>query len=444
MKGFAGGIHPHDHKELSREQAIRPLPAPETVILPMSQHIGVPCVPTVKKGDAVALGQLVGEPDPSNPRHFVSAGVHASVSGTVRVVEPRPHPLGGCVDAVVIENDGQDTWVSDLPAEVDPSTLDATAIRTRIQEAGIVGMGGATFPTHVKLTPPTDTPIDTLVLNAAECEPYLTCDHRVMLEQPDKLVEGLRVSAAVVGATNLYIGIEANKQDAFEVLSKAAAGTDVRVVMCPVRYPQGAEKQLIFALTARRVPAGGLPMAVGVIAMNVGTSCAIVDAVRHGRPVTERVVTVTGDGVERPANLLCRIGTPVQALLDECGVVPGARRLILGGPMMGIAQRSADVPVIKGTSGVLVMRDGQAAGWRACIHCGACVEACPMRLMPNEISIACETQNVDAIGATAILHCYECGCCTYVCPSKRPIVQWVKFGKAELAKQKARQSNEAR
>ena len=439
MKTFPGGFHPHDHKALSKDKPIRPLAAPPQVVLPMVQHIGVPCAPTVKKREQVRKGQVVGTPDPENPRRFVSAPVHASVSGTVAAVEERPHPVIGSALAVVIDNDGQDAWADGLLDQTDPQSLDANAIKDRIQAAGIVGMGGAAFPTHVKLSPPPDKPIDTVILNGAECEPYLTCDYRLMMERTAELVEGLQLIGRTLGAKNLWIGVEANKLDAADLLAKACDGTGVRVEVCRVKYPQGAEKQLIFALTRRRVPAGGLPLEVGVVVQNVATALAVRDAVRSNRPLVERVVTVTGDGVDEPANLLVPLGTPVRALLDEAGLRDGARKVILGGPMMGIAQGSLDVPVIKGTSGVLVMREAEPATWSACISCGACVENCPMNLLPNEISIACEAGDVDAIAATGILDCFECGCCTYGCPARRPIVQWVKFGKAELAKRRAQQ-----
>ncbi|MFP4056311.1 MAG: electron transport complex subunit RsxC [Candidatus Brocadiia bacterium] len=439
MRTFEGGIHPEEHKELAKGQPIRALGPPPTVVLPMSQHLGVPCVPTVGKGDEVRKGQVVGEPDPENPKRFVSALVHASVSGTVAAVEPRPHPLGKPVLSVVVDSDGEDAWAEDLLDEADPATLDADAIKARIQAAGIVGLGGAAFPTHVKVSPPPDKPIDTVILNAAECEPYLTCDYRLMVERAGELVEGLQLIAKVLDARDLWIGIEANKMDAYGAFTKAVQGTDIHVELCEVKYPQGAEKQLIHALTGREVPAGGLPLEVGVVVQNVGTALAVQEAVRYNKPLIERVVAVTGDGVERPANLLVRLGTPLRVLAEEAGRVPGARKLVLGGPMMGVAQYSLEVPVIKGTSGLLVLREAEPVAWRACIRCGRCVEVCPMRLMPNEISIACESRDVDAIAATAILDCYECGSCTYVCPAKRPIVHWVKFGKAELAKRRDEQ-----
>ncbi len=442
MKTFHKGFHPHDHKESTKDLAIRALPPPEEVVLPMVQHIGVPCVPTVEKGDEVAMGQAIGTPDPENPRRFVSARVHASVSGKVVAVEPRPHPLGQLTLAVVIANDGADTWIDGLLDETDPAALDANAIKDRIQAAGIVGMGGAAFPTHVKLSPPPDKPIDTVILNGAECEPYLTCDYRLMLERPAELVEGLQLIAKTLGAKDVWIGIAANKPDAAEALSRAAQGTGIRVELCEVKYPQGAEKQLIFALTGRRVPAGGLPLEVGVVVQNVATALAIRDAVRTNKPLIERALTVTGDGVERPANLLVRLGTPLEAVLDEAGLGGGARKIILGGPMMGLAQPSLAVPVMKGTSGVLVLQEAEPRAWRACISCGRCVEVCPMSLLPNTISIACEARDVEAIAATTILDCYECGCCTVVCPAKRPIVHWVQFGKAELARRKAQEQAE--
>ncbi|MBL7222257.1 MAG: electron transport complex subunit RsxC [Candidatus Brocadiae bacterium] len=439
MRTFPGGFHPHDHKERSKGQAIRCLPVPAQVVLPMVQHIGVPCVPTVKKGDAVCLGQVVGTPDPENPRRFVSARVHASVSGEVVAVEPRPHPFGSPVLSVVLQNDGQDTWVDGLLDETDPGGLDAAAIKDRIQAAGIVGMGGAAFPTHVKLSPPPDKPIDTVILNGAECEPYLTCDYRLMLEQAEEIVEGLQLIARTVDAKHLYIGIEANKRDAADVLRRAAEGTGIAVELCRVKYPQGAEKQLIVALTGRRVPAVGLPLEVGVVVHNVATALAIRQAACSNRPLVDRVLTVAGDGVKRPANLRVRLGTPIRHVLDDARPRDGVRKIVLGGPMMGLAQHRTDVPVIKGTSGVLALRAAPTHTWRACISCGRCVDACPMNLLPNEISIACEARDVDAIAATTILDCFECGGCAYVCPAKRPIVHWVKFGKAELAKRRAEQ-----
>ncbi|MBM4038513.1 MAG: electron transport complex subunit RsxC [Planctomycetes bacterium] len=442
MNTFRGGIHPHDFKEFAKGSPIQPLPPPAEATLPMSQHLGVPCVPTVKKGDAVRKGQLVGEPDPSNPRRFVSAPVHASVSGKVTAVEPRPTPLAPSAPCVVIESDGEDAWADGLLAETDPATLDGNAIKARIQSAGIVGMGGAGFPTHVKISPPPEKKIDTLILNAAECEPYLTCDYRLMIERPAELVEGLLLLAKALGVKDAWIGVEANKLDAAEALRKAAEGKPVRVEVCKVKYPQGAEKQLIYALTRRRVPAGGLPLDVGVVVQNVATALAVREACRFQKPLIERVVTVTGEGVERPANYLVRLGTPFRTLLDASGLRDGVRKIIAGGPMMGIAQGTPDVPVVKGTSGILVLREAEPADWRACISCGRCVEACPMGLMPNEISIACEARDLDMAAAVNILDCFECGCCTYVCPARRPIVHWVKWGKAELAKRKAQQQKQ--
>jgi len=439
MKTFPGGIHPPDSKDLAKDRAIDPLDPPRVAIFPMSQHIGVPCTPVVGKKDRVVKGQVVGQPDPENPRRFVSAPVHASISGTVTAVQPMPHPLGKAVLAVVVESDGEDAWAEGVPSPVDPASLDAAAIKSRIQEAGIVGMGGAAFPTHVKISPPPDKPIDTVILNAAECEPYLTCDYRLMLERPDALVDGLMLLGRVLGAKSFWVGVEANKLDAAEALRQAARETPVCVAVCETKYPQGAEKQLIYALTGRKVPAGGLPLEVGVVVQNVATALAVREAVIEGKPLIERVVTVTGDGVERPSNLLVRLGTPIGELLDAARAAADARKVIAGGPMMGIAQARRDVPVIKGTSGLLVQKEAAAPAWGACIRCGRCVEACPMNLLPNSIGIACEAQDIDAVADTAILDCFECGSCTYVCPAKRPMVQWVKWGKAQLSLRRERQ-----
>ena len=438
-KTFRGGVHPHDFKELSKDKSIKPAPVPEVVVLPMSQHIGAPCKPVVKKRDEVKKGQLIGEAG-----GFVSAPIHASVSGKVTAVEPRPHPLGRPTLSVVIENDGNEEWAEGLNEERDYSSMSPDEMREEIQKAGMVGMGGATFPTHVKLSPPKDKPIDAVILNGAECEPYLTCDYRLMLEKPTELVEGLKIIMGVLSVTNGYIGIEANKPDAFARLKQAVAGEpNVSVELLEVKYPQGAEKQLIKALLDRDVPPPssakpggpmGLPMDVGVVVQNVGTALAIYEALKYDRPIVERVLTITGDGVRERSNLLARLGTPLKVLLDDAGPLQDLNKLIMGGPMMGLAQFTDDVPVIKGTSGILALCSAETFEYGACIRCGKCVRNCPMNLVPSDLSIICESKNIEAIKSSQVMDCFECGCCTFGCPAKRPIVHLVKFGKAELAK----------
>ncbi len=432
-KTFTGGIHPPYHKDLAKDRAIEVLPAPPELIVYLSQHIGAPAAAVVEKGDAVRKGQVIGE-----ARGFVSAPVHAPVSGTVKAVESRPHPLGGKGPAVVIENDGADEWAEGLVERRETAGFTPDQIRDEIRKAGIVGMGGATFPTHVKLSPMDGKPIRDLVVNGAECEPYLTCDHRQMLEQTGEIIAGLRFLMRATGAPKGWIAVEANKPDAFEALRAAASGhDDITVEMLEVKYPQGAEHMITAALLGREIPSGGLPIDIGVVCQNTGTTIAVCEALRSNKPLVERVLTVTGEGVEEPANLRVPIGTPISVLLDRAGLKENANKLVLGGPMMGLAQYTADVAVTKGTSGVLALADAEAFEHEACIRCGRCVDVCPWYLVPSTLSIICEAKNVEAIQASDIMDCKECGCCTYVCPSRRPIVHLVKYGKAELARLRA-------
>jgi electron transport complex protein RnfC len=436
---FPGGVHPPERKELSKDRPIEPAPAPQQVVIPMAQHLGAPCQPTVEKKDTVDLGQVVG-----SPGGFVSSPVHATVSGTVVAVEPRLHPSGKRMMSVVIENDGEDRWAEGLNEPRDPGGMSVDEIREAVLDAGIVGLGGATFPTHVKLAPP--LPIDTVILNGAECEPYLTSDYRLMMERPEEIVDGLRDLLRVLDAPAGLIGVEDNKPDAAEALAKAAADVpEVAVRLCRTKYPQGGEKQLIEALLGRQVPTPkkrGLPMNVGVVVQNVGTAYAVREALRHRRPLLERVVTVTGEGVERPGNFMTRLGTPYSVLLDHVGVVDGAARLIMGGPMMGLAQHSVDVPVVKGTSGILVLPGEMPGDFGPCIRCGSCVDACPIHLLPQDLSVMVEAGRYDLVEAADIADCIECGSCSYVCPSRRPIVHQVRLGKGALDKKRRQQEIE--
>ena len=440
-KTFAGGVHPHDAKGPTCALPVETLPLPDQVVLLLSQHIGAPCAPAVKKGDRVLTGQVVGE-----AQGFVSAPIHSSVTGKVVAVEARPSPVTGArIPAVIIERDGEDEWAEGTHTErQDVSGLDTDALKQKVLGAGIVGLGGATFPTHVKLSPPPGMKIDTVVLNGAECEPYLTCDHRLMLEKPAEVVEGFRLIMRALNCANGIIAVESNKPDAFEAMRKAAGNDGVRVEMLPVKYPQGAEHQLIKALLDREVPwHGGLPMAVGCVVQNVATAYATYEAVNFNRPLIERVLTVTGDGVETPGNFLVRVGTPVQTLLDKAGLKPEARKLIFGGPMMGIAQSSSETPTTKGTSGVLVLTDAAIFLSGPCIRCGRCVRACPYGLTPAAISRAIERHNIPIAEEWNVMECKECGCCTFVCPAKRPIVHQVKFAKAEVGKRRAKEKAQA-
>jgi electron transport complex protein RnfC len=427
---FKGGIHPPDNKEFSKEAAIATSKPPKTIVIPLSQHIGAPCSATVEIGQEVKMGQVVGQADA-----FVSAPVHSSVSGKVVAITEYPNPMGRMVPCVVIENDGKDEW-TELKEDADYLNLDADALKEKIKGAGIVGMGGATFPTSVKLSPPKEKPIDTVILNGAECEPYLNADYRLMVERPKEIIEGLKVLMRVLGVQKGYIGIEDNKPEAIKIMTEAAAGeSGIEVGSCHVKYPQGAEKMLIKALTGREVPnKGGLPMDVGVVVQNIGTAIAIYEAARFGRPLIERVVSVTGSGINEPRNFNARVGTMVSHLVEECGgLKDGAIKVVSGGPMMGFAMYTLDMPVTKGTSGILAMQEGETAHvdkHGPCIRCSRCIDICPMHLMPSMLSVLSEAGFYEECKEYGLFDCFECGSCSYVCPSKRPIVQFVRLAKS--------------
>ncbi len=431
-----GGVHPPEAKERTSGRPLEASSPPAEVAVLMAQHIGAPARAVVNKKDRVRKGQIVGE-----AAGYISANMHAPVSGTVRAVEERVYSVtGALVPAVVIENDGQEKWARGLNEPQDVEAMDAGRMVELVQECGVVGLGGATFPAHVKLKPPADSPILDAFVNGAECEPFVTVDHRLMLERTADVVDGLRLIMRIVGAPSGWIGIEENKPDAIEAFAELLADEpDVRIVPLRVRYPQGAEQQLITAVTGREVPSGGLPSDVGCLVHNVATALAVRDAVRFRRPLIERALTVTGDGIERAGNFIERIGTNVGDILRRQGVREGANQLILGGPMMGIAQGTAEVPLLKGNNALIVRRDASVPPQRDCIRCGRCVEHCPLGLMPGELSIACEAKDWDAALRLNILDCKECGCCAYVCPARRQIVQMVKWGKAELRRRKQRQ-----
>jgi len=428
---FHGGVHPDDAKSLSCSSEITEKPLPSEVVLPVRQHIGAPAKVVVEKGDQVKKGQVVAEAG-----GFVSAPVHASISGTVKAVEPRMTALGVSIDSVVIESDGEDAWAEGVNVKRDYSSLNPDDMRNAIRDAGIVGMGGAAFPTHVKLSPPSDKPIDTIILNGVECEPYATCDHRFMLERPADIVEGLKIIMTILGCNKAFIGIELNKPDAVKVMREAVKDIpNIRVVGLKVKYPQGGEKQLIYAVTKRDVPAGGLPMDVGCVVQNVGTSAAIYEAVALNKPLIERVVSVTGHGVGKPVNVMARIGDSFASMVEFAGgYTDKAAKLINGGPMMGIAQYTDDVSVMKGTSCILVMEEEQIDTGvpHPCIGCARCVEVCPMNLVPTTMARHVEFEQWDEVREYGAMDCIECGCCTYICPAKRRLLERIKFGKANL------------
>ena len=429
---FEGGVHPPDNKSFSKDKKIEDLPVPESVVIPLQQHIGAPAEPIVEKGDTVGTGQMIGK-----PTGFVSVPAHASISGTVTAVEDRLTPFGFKSMCLVIEGDGKDRKADGYDKGCpDWENLSTEDIRNIIRDAGITGMGGAAFPTHVKVSPPPEKPIDTVILNGVECEPYATCDHRLMLERTDDVITGFRILMKILDAKKGIIGIEKNKPDAIKLMSekiKNLEGVNVRGLK--VKYPQGGEKQLIYAATKRKVPTGGLPMDCGCLVQNVGTAAAIYDAVVRGRPLIERIVTVTGSGVKDCANLNVRIGTSFQDVIDYCGGLTGeGGKIIMGGPMMGLAQYSTEIPVIKGTSGILCFTADEAKKEepKYCLSCGRCVDVCPMKLMPRTLAKLVENELWEETSLYGILNCIECGCCVYVCPAKLPLVHLLKFGKSQL------------
>lgn len=426
VRVFAGGVHPPDNKAPTAGSAVVAAPVPERIVLPMSQHLGAPCAPTVAKGDRVSRGQVVGDVEA-----LIAAPIHSPVSGEVVDVAQVLTAGGMRVAAVIIAPDAQQDLGTFVP--IDAARDD---VRATVRAAGIVGMGGAAFPSAVKLAPPKHLSIDTVILNGCECEPFLTCDHRVMLESAEMVVAGAELIAAAVGATRIVIGVEDNKPDAVQALRNATNGAQVEVVSLRTRYPQGAEKQLIYAVTGRAVPRGQLPAAAGVLVHNVGTAVAVAEAVEARKPLMERVVTVAG-AVARPGNFRVLIGTPMAALVELAGGVVGdVGRIVAGGPMTGPALHSLDVPVVKGTSGIVVLSAAESAplvdGDQPCIRCARCVDACPMILHPYQIASYADRRMWSEAERFYALDCIECGCCSYVCPTRRPLVQLIKLAKSAL------------
>ena len=435
---FKGGVHPPEYKELTCHKPVEVFPVPERIFVPLSQHTGAPAKPVVNKGDEVKRGQLIAEPSA-----FISAGIHSPVAGVVKGIADYPHPFGNLQPAVEIEPKEEQELDSGLEPIKNFENAEPEVLKERVKQTGIVGMGGATFPTYVKLSPPPDKKIDSVIINGAECEPYITADHRLMLEAPEKIIGGLKIIMRILGVKRAYLGIEANKPDAIVKLEKLIEEVPgAEVVVLKTKYPQGAEKQLIKAILNREVPSGGLPMDVGALVQNVGTTCAIYEAVVLGKPLIERIVTVTGSGISEPKNLYVPIGTPIQNLIEFCGGFakrPG--KVILGGPMMGLAQSDLKVPVIKGTNAVLVLGDDELDLTPAgpCIRCGRCARACPMGLVPSLIGSFVRRDRIEEAGELNVMDCMECGSCAYVCPAHIPLVQLFRYAKSEIVKKRKKE-----
>ena len=437
MKTFKiGGVHPAENK-LSAASPIREAALPKQAVFSMFQHIGAPAKPIVKKGDVVKVGTMIAEAG-----GFVSAPVHSSVSGTVSKVDVVIDASGTRRQAIFVDVNG-DEWedaIDRSPELVhlsDRPELDAATIINKVKEAGIVGLGGATFPCHVKLSPPPGSKAECVIINAVECEPYLTADHRLMLEHPEEILVGVSLIMKAVSVEKGYIGIENNKPDAIRLMTeKAQAYPNIEIVPLKVKYPQGGEKQLIDAVIGRQVPAPpAIPISVGAVVQNVGTAFAIYQAVMKNKPLVDRIITVTGKSVSNPSNLLARLGTPFQQLIDECGGLPeDSGKIIGGGPMMGKALLNLDVPMTKGSSGLLIMRNDEAkrAEPDPCIRCAKCVSACPMGLEPYLLATLSDKQEWEMAEGNDIVSCIECGSCQFTCPSHRPLLDNIRVGKTTV------------
>ena len=437
MKTFKiGGVHPAENK-LSAASPIREAALPKQAVFSMFQHIGAPAKPIVKKGDVVKVGTMIAEAG-----GFVSAPVHSSVSGTVSKVDVVIDASGTRRQAIFVDVNG-DEWEDaidrspELVRLSDRPELDAATIINKVKEAGIVGLGGATFPCHVKLSPPPGSKAECVIINAVECEPYLTADHRLMLEHPEEILVGVSLIMKAVSVEKGYIGIENNKPDAIRLMTeKAQAYPNIEIVPLKVKYPQGGEKQLIDAVIGRQVPAPpAIPISVGAVVQNVGTAFAIYQAVMKNKPLVDRIITVTGKSVSNPSNLLARLGTPFQQLIDECGGLPeDSGKIIGGGPMMGKALLTLDVPMTKGSSGLLIMRNDEAkrAEPDPCIRCAKCVSACPMGLEPYLLATLSDKQEWEMAEGNDIVSCIECGSCQFTCPSHRPLLDNIRVGKTTV------------
>lgn len=448
---FPGGLHPPQHKEESTQQPIRKAALPKRLVLPLHQHIGESAVPIVTLGERVLKGQMVAKAE-----GYVSAPVHASTSGIVRAIEelPIPHPSGLSAPCIVIESDGLDEWCERVPQEEYQYTP-PSHLRNLIRNAGIVGLGGAGFPTFIKLNPTQGKVIDTLIINGVECEPYITCDDMLMRERADEVISGAQIMRHALHADHVVVAIEDNKPHAIEAMKVTTRGTDIEIVIVPTKYPQGGEKQLIYVLTGKECPSDGLPFQIGIVVQNVATAAAIHRAINLGEPLISRIVTVTGSDVQQPANLEVLLGTPINELVEQCGWNNELDRIIVGGPMMGFALHTLSAPVVKTTNCVIAANHQDVsppAPALPCIRCGECATACPVSLMPQQLYWYARAKEFDKVQDYKLFDCIECGCCAYVCPSNIPLVHYYRYAKTELWAQErekekadlARQRHEAR
>jgi len=441
LRTFHGGVHPPEYKELTENCAFEVIPLPEEIILPVSQHLGKEASPQVKKGDEVVPGQLVAKAE-----GFVSAPVHSSVAGKVMSLGKELTSSGFPKDSIVIKTNGTSEAQKITLPPLNPDTITPDEIRNRVAEAGIVGQGGAAFPTYVKLSPPKDKIIDVVILNGCECEPYLTRDYRFMIERPDDLISGFKLIMKALGVKRGVIGIENNKPEAIKLLSEKVRNEEgLEVVSLKTKYPQGAEKMLIKAVTGKEVPPGKLPMDVGAVIQNIGTAIAIHDAIVKGEILTTAALTVSGKGIKVPKNLLVPVGTPLQNVIDFCGgVTEDAVKIVVGGPMMGVAQFDLQAPVMKATSGILVLTKEEVAEnpETPCLRCGQCVGACPLNLVPTKLARYSQLNKYEEAENADVTVCMECGTCAYTCPANIPLVQWIRLGKQKvLEMQRERAAN---
>lgn len=436
---FRHGVHPPELKELTEARNIRRMPFPDEVVLPLSQHAGKPAKLVAREGDRVERGDTLATAD-----GFVSSPVHASAAGTVTAIELSPHPSGDYQTAVRIAVDPYSAQVSRPRTVPEWHGLTPSEIVHAVQDAGVVGLGGAAFPTHVKLSPPDDAAIDTIIINGCECEPYLTTDHHIMAEYPERVHLGVRIMMKALGVERAMIGIEKNKPDAIEAIRKTLPDDlDVTVHPLTVKYPQGAEKMLIRALVDREVPSGKLPLHVGVIVQNVGSAATIAEVFDSGLPLIERIVTVTGRGVKRPANLIVPVGAKAGDLIEACGgMTEDAHEVVFGGPMMGLPQANLDVPILKGTTGVVVLSEAETRQRQSypCIRCGHCLDACPVFLNPQLLGQLALAGRYQESEQHHIWDCMLCGCCSYVCPSNIPLSQLFQVTRTTLRHAKAKAS----